>query len=33
MANKVGIVIDSTAYIPDELMKNLPIEVTPVVVI
>jgi DegV family protein with EDD domain len=33
MTNKVGIVTDSTAYIPDELMEGLPIEVTPVVVI
>ena len=33
MANKVGIVIDSTAYIPDDLTRNLPIEYTPVVVV
>jgi DegV family protein with EDD domain len=33
MANKVGIVTDSTAYIPDELMEGLPIHITPVVVI
>lgn len=33
MANKVGIVIDSTAYIPDELIKGFPIEISPVVVI
>jgi DegV family protein with EDD domain len=33
MANKVGIVIDSTAYIPDDLTRNLPIQNTPVVVI
>jgi len=33
MANKVGIVIDSTAYIPDDLTRNLPIENTPVVVV
>lgn len=33
MANKVGIVTDSTAYIPDEMLKGLPVEITPVVVI
>ena len=33
MANKVGIVIDSTAYIPGDLTAGLPIEVSPVVVV
>ena len=33
MANKVGIVIDSTAYIPEGLTTGLPIEVSPVVVV
>jgi DegV family protein with EDD domain len=33
MSNKVGIVIDSTAYIPAELRAGLPIEISPVVVV
>lgn len=33
MANKVDIVNDSTAYLPDELMEGLPIDAAPVVVI
>jgi DegV family protein with EDD domain len=33
MTNKVGIVIDSTAYIPSELLTGLPVEICPVVVI
>jgi DegV family protein with EDD domain len=33
MTNKVGIVIDSTAYIPPELLTGLPVEICPVVVI